>query len=403
MAVVGHAKGMFKAGGAACFGLLTGAAMMYGRAAVDRVVKPVRPLANFSVSGTDGLKVTFANQAAGDTGYWDFGDGSPLEPFVADRPVEHVYAKPGSYTAKLIVHNFLMEENERTVPVDLSAATAAPGQMPRVTVSVTPVGGRSVAPATFRVTGETQNVERAFLDLGDKVEVRTENGPFDQLVVIDKPGKFPIQLIGHSGKHAVKQSATVDVQEDKAGAISAVVRVSDSGSRTQPDTWEQMVPVPAVKGSKGFEKVVAARPGFTLTAAKPGTTPKGVKGLTAAIAPDKKSARLTGEWVGNTAEAMVPLTLSGERTVTRAMPPQESAVPFNGQPVVMVPMPPQPRGVAGLTRRVTVELRRTGADGRPAVVASVPELKGKWEQPIQGGQVIRAEVVGEQVRVSVGK
>jgi hypothetical protein len=400
--MLGHAKEAVKAGGAACFGLLTGAAMMYGRAAVDKVVKPVRPLANFSVGGTDGLKVTFQNQAAGDTGYWDFGDGSPLEPFAADKPaVEHVYPKPGSYTAKLIVHNFLMEENERSLPVEV-AAGAAPGLMPKVAVTVTPVNPRSVAPATFKVSGVIENVERAFLDLGDKVEVRTEAGPFEQYVVIDKPGRFPIQLIGHTGKQAVKQSATVEVQEDKAGAISAVVRVFDVGRTTQADTWTDTIPVPAVKGAKGFEKVVAAKPGYALTAAKVGAV-KGVKGLTATVAADKRSVKLTGEWEANTAEAMVPLTLSGERTTTRSGPPQEAAASFNGQSAVTVPLPPQPRGMAGLTRRVAIELRQAGADGRPVVVAKVDDLKQPWAQPTQGGQVIRAEVVGEQVRVSIGK
>lgn len=401
--MLGHAKGAVKAGGAACFGLLTGAAMMYGRAAVDKVVKPVRPLANFSVGGTDGLKVTFQNQAAGDTGYWDFGDGSPLEPFTADKPaVEHVYPKPGSYTAKLIVHNFLMEENERSLPVELTAGVAAPGLMPKVAVSVTPVNPRSVAPATFRITGSVENVERAFLDLGDKVEVRTEAGPFEQLVVIDKPGKFPIQLIGHTGKQAVKQSATVEVQEDKTGAVSAVVRVLDAGSVTRPDTWDQMVPVPQAKGAKTFEKVVPARPEFILTDAKLGAV-KGVKGLKAAVAPDKRSVRLTGEWEANTAEAMVPLTLFGERTVTRTMAPQETAAAFNGQSAVTVPIPPQPRNVAGLTRRVAVELRQATADHRTAVVAQVDDLKKPWVQPLPGGQVVRAEIIGEQVRVSIGK
>ena len=404
MAVVGHAKGMLKAGGAACFGLLTGAAMMYGRAAVDRVVKPTKPLANFSVGERDGLKVTFANQAAGDSGYWDFGDGSPLEPFVADKPTEHVYPKAGTYSAKLTVRNFLMEENERSLPVDLAAAAPAPGLLPKVTVSVTPVGGRSVAPATFHIKGLMENVERAFLDLGDKVELRTENGPFEQFVVIDKPGEFPIQLIGHSGKQAVKQSVKVNVTGDRVGGYAAVVRVVDSGSRIIPDRWSEMVPVPAVKGAKGFEKVVPAKPGFLLTDAKLGAPPKGVKGLTAAIAADKRSVKLAGEWAdATTAEAMVPLTLTGERTVIMNSPPQMQAVPFDGVGPVLVPIPPRPRGVSGLTRRVAVELTVTEADGRPHVVAGTPDLKQPWSLKAADGRVIRAEIVGEQVRVSIGK
>ncbi len=401
MAVLGHAKGIFKAGGAAAFGLLTGAAMMYGRAAVDKVVKPTRPVANFSVGGVDGLTVSLQNQAAGDSGWWDFGDGTALEPFVTDQPAAHTYTKPGNYPVKLLVRNFLMEENDRTVPVEVAApASAAPGLLPKLTLEVRPIGPQSVAPATFQVRGKVENVERAFLDLGDRVEL-AEVGTFEKYIVLDKPGTSAIQLIGHSGKQVVKQSQSVNVIGDRAGGASAVVRTVDSGTRIEPATWPELVPVPLVKAAKTFEKVVPARPGFTLSAAKLGASPKGVKGLTAAVAADKRSVKLAGEWEAGATEAMVPLTLTGERAVPVSFP-QTAAVPFDGS-AATVPLPPQRRDIAGLTRRVSVELRMTGPDGKPQVIAANQDLKGKWEQPTADGRVIRAEVVGEQVRVTVGR
>ena len=80
------------------------------------------------------------SHATGDTGWWDYGDGSPLEPFAADQPtITHTYAKPGSYSVKLVVRNFTSDENERTVAVEAAAAakdtivgaTTAAASLPR--------------------------------------------------------------------------------------------------------------------------------------------------------------------------------------------------------------------------------------------------------------------------------
>jgi PKD repeat protein len=396
--VIAHAKGMMKAGGAAVFGLFTGAAMMYGRAAVDKVVKPTQPLANFSVGATDGLTVTFHNQAAGDAGYWDFGDGSPLEAFEPARPVAHTYPKPGTYTAKLTVRNFLMEEKERAVTVDV-AATPVSFRAPRVTVSVEPIGKHSVAPATFRVRGTVENVERAFLDLGDTVEVRTEGGSFEQLVVIDRPGEFPIQLIGHSGRQAVKDAARVRVTGDAVGSYAAVVRVVDSGTRVVRDGWRDLIPV----AGKRFDKLAPARPGFILTSAKADGAVKGVASLAVALTPDRQAVRVTGELADGVAEAMVPVATAGDRTLTATAPPQLRAESFDGRSPVTVPLPPAPRGLTNLTRKVSVELKVTGPDGRPQTVARADDLAKPWTQPTKDGRVIRAELAGDAVRVSVGR
>ena len=52
---------------------------------------------------------------------------------------------------KLVVRNFLMEENDRSVPVDLTGA--AQRFRPPSRLSVEPVNPTSVAPATFRIQG----------------------------------------------------------------------------------------------------------------------------------------------------------------------------------------------------------------------------------------------------------
>src|SRR5438067_13806099 len=94
-------------------GLLSGGAMMYLSPLVDRVIKPQKPLANFAVE-SNGLQVTLHNRSAGGDGWWDFGDGSALDAATsASDAVTHSYAKPGAYTVKLSLRNFLGDEAER--------------------------------------------------------------------------------------------------------------------------------------------------------------------------------------------------------------------------------------------------------------------------------------------------
>ena len=78
--------GIVKAAMGGFAGLAAGVFGVYATALVDQVAKPGKPVANFAVNA-DGLRVNFQNQATGQTGWWDFGDGSPLEPFAPDQSV----------------------------------------------------------------------------------------------------------------------------------------------------------------------------------------------------------------------------------------------------------------------------------------------------------------------------
>src|SRR5262245_22466169 len=102
----GKLFGWIKAGVTGLFGLVSGAVLVYFTPLVDRVIKPGKPVANFKVEA-DGLKVAFHNRSTGGgDGWWDFGDGSALEPFLSNEDaVTHTYAKPGVYTAKLSLRN----------------------------------------------------------------------------------------------------------------------------------------------------------------------------------------------------------------------------------------------------------------------------------------------------------
>ena len=99
-------------------GLLSGAIMMYASPLLDKIIKPAKPVANFAVE-SDNLTVSFHNRSSGGTeGWWDFGDGSALEPFVSTQEsVSHTYARPGVYSVKLSVRNLFNEENDRSASV----------------------------------------------------------------------------------------------------------------------------------------------------------------------------------------------------------------------------------------------------------------------------------------------
>ena len=108
-------------------GLMSGAAMVYVSPLVDRVVKPTKPLANFAAD-VSGLTVTFHNRSSGNgEGWWDYGDGSPLEPITSTQEtVAHTYPGPGSYVVKLTMRNFIGDESDRTINLQLDNLKTEP-------------------------------------------------------------------------------------------------------------------------------------------------------------------------------------------------------------------------------------------------------------------------------------
>src|SRR5947207_10421886 len=149
MAEESKSGGWFKALIGTVTGLAGGAVMMYVTPLVDRVVKPPKPLANFAVE-TSGLQVTFQNRSAGSEGFWDFGDGSALEPVASTtQTVTHTYPHVGSYTVKLTVRNLFGEENERTVPLEIKGSEGGPPAV--VDLTAIPATAQNFAPAMFRL------------------------------------------------------------------------------------------------------------------------------------------------------------------------------------------------------------------------------------------------------------
>lgn len=413
--------GLIKALTAGAVGLGGGVIATYATAIVDHVAKPDKPLANFAVIA-DGLTVTCQNHATGDSGWWDFGDGSPLDPFAADQPATHTYQKPGDYAVKLTVQNFLGQESERSVPVDLKAA--APKALPPV-VTMTAEAVNAVAPATFRITGQVANAEKVIWDFGDgKTDVTTESGEFHKLVVFEKPGAFPIQVIGLAGKTAVKKESTVNVAPPAGGALSVVLHIVDTASNGITEDVKELVrvkvPADGVVTSPAFEVVRPARPNRRIDdAVIRNFSSPAVRNVRAEVSPDKSSVKITGEWAlsgealvnasSNGRSVMIPVNTVQEKLVEWRNPIDWSqAMAADGSQMwAALTMPPMPHSMENIRRQVRMEIRQTTPDGRGQVLLAVPDVSLPWSGTVPasaglpGGGTATATMIGDQLKVTI--
>lgn len=375
--------GWLKAVATGLLGLGSGVAGTYAATLVQTIAKPPLPVANFAATA-DGLTVTCQNQATGDSGWWDFGDGSPLEPFAADQPtVTHTYAKPGSYAVKLVVRNFTSDENDRTVSVEVAAGGKDGPAPPQVVgFAVQRVSPAAVAPATFRVTAEVQNAAYCVCDLGDgRVEVTDGGGKIDRLVTFHEPGSYSVQLVAHNGKTAVKQAAAAKVEAPPEGTLTVVLTVADGGTKLDRMSRSETVAVPAPKNkAAGFSRTIAARPGFSLVEAAP-TRPNipGVKNLKLTVAADKKTAAVSGEWADPKAvkaDVLIPVKLTEERASARPARVTnvtgQLVLTASGKATTTIPLPPPPPNLDGVSRNISVEVRQAGANGKSYLIAAGP-------------------------------
>ena len=175
-------KGWIKMAIGTAGGLLSGAVVMYVTPLVDKVVRPSKPLANFSHE-KDGLKIRFQNLSSGGQGWWEFGDGTPLEPVSPEREfVNHVYTRPGEYTVKMTLRNVLGEENERQVVVRLDPPTTLePTKV--LNLEAVPVSAGSYAPATFKIMSKVKNAQLCVWDLGDDRPLEVTNAQGNEKMV----------------------------------------------------------------------------------------------------------------------------------------------------------------------------------------------------------------------------
>ncbi len=367
-------------------GLVSGAAVMYVSPLVDYVVKPTKPVANFSADAA-GLTVTFNNRSSGSgEGWWDFGDGSPLEPVSSTtETIAHTYPSPGNYMAKLTLRNFLGDASDRTINLQLDNSHSEPPAIQAL--DAVPLVPAAFAPATFLVTSKAKNAKLCVWDQGDDrpLQINTDS-PNNQngLMTFNKPGGYMIKLAAVNGDKAVEKSTIVYVDEPPMGTLTAVLTVADQATRIE--RVETTVPVTATfppnhkEAIYQFDRPVPARPGYEIVDARMETIHDGgARGLALKIAPDRRSAHLTGELVQQTGflqKKGAPPTVLVRAVLTQETrtPAQRPAVPVAATlslpGTVSVPLPPMPPNWVEPQRQFRLEVR----DGDRVVVPSGPLL-----------------------------
>ena len=240
------------------------------------------------------------------------------------------------------------------------------------------------------------------------------------MVTFDKPGTFPLQLVAHNGKQAAKQAGAVKIENPPAGSVTAILKVIDTGSQVSRNVRNESVTIP-VPGGKNppptFAKVLQARPGFTIAeAVLVKAAIASVKNLKLAVAPDKHSVVVSGEWVGNPkaaggSDVIVPVKLTEERTT--AQPPAVTMVTgtiggHGGPARCELPLPPAVSGLAGGKREYQIEIRQPGANGKSVVALQAPQggvgsVSFPWSGKVagQGWSIIySATLAGDKVVVT---
>lgn len=392
-------------------GLLSGAFMMYVSPLINKVVAPAKPIANFGVERDD-LTVTFYNQSSGSgEGWFDFGDGSPLEPVSSKQmTVMHTYPGPDTYMAKLTWRNLLGDENERTVKIELSKPKTEPPAI--LTLEANPLCGNAFAPATFRVTSKLKNAKLAVWDCGDDRPLMFgADMEQDRLVTFPKAGGYMIKLAAVNGEEGVEKSTIVFVDEPPPGSLVAVVQVTDQGTRV--DKLETPVSVsanfpPHQKDDVfRFDRQVPARQGYEITEARmERVNEQGVRNLDLKVSADRKTVHVAGEMVKeggllkiNSAapSLLVRVYLTQQRQVaeTRGPIPVTGTVSCPGN--VTLCLPPFPSTWVQPQRQIEILLR----DGEQ-VVWQGPQLPRNAPITLRGRpHVLTATPLSGQVRLEI--
>jgi PKD repeat protein len=299
-------------------GLFSGAFVMYFTPwlkKIEAVVAPAKPVANFAAE-YNGMTVTFHNRSTGGTqGRWDFGDGSPLEFVKADHSsVSHAYSRPGVYQAKFTLMNFIGDQDERNVTIEV-----APSEVPASTEKPViedlfarpPVkaGQRIFAPATFQVEATVQDAEHFIWDFGDDQGIQM--GDRQATHTFEKPGTYRITLIAFNGKEKCQQTVDVQVDAPPVNALVASMQVSTQGisSRKREVTASHSVMFDDARGASTIEQTVTTPQLYEIAKVeRKSSASQNVTNLQYQLAPDRKSVKVTGQVIRGKGPGMALLS-----------------------------------------------------------------------------------------------
>jgi PKD repeat protein len=397
----------------AAAGLLSGAFMMYVSPLLDRVVKPAPPVANFAIDH-DGMNVTFYNRSSGDSaGWWDFGDGSSLEPLNPNQEsIAHTYLTPGNYVAKLSVRNLLGDANERTVNVQLDDPHPVPPAI--LSLDATPISPGAFAPATFRVVSQAKNAKLCVWDFGDdrSLEISTEMpNSQDRYVVFKKAGGYMVKQAAVNGDQAVEKSTIVYVEEPPPGTVAAIVSVSDQGTRVEkeddPVSVTALLPPDFKDAIYRFDRPVPAKAGFIITAARiEPISDHGARSVQVSVAADGHAAHFTGELVRDTSllhrkdpppSVVARVILTQERRLPDTRPPIPVTATLSVPGSVLLILPPLPANWVEPQRQLRLELRE--GDRVVRQESALPHVENVTLQNRRC--LLTATQLGSQVRVEL--
>src|SRR5207249_2029528 len=162
--------------------------------------------------------------------------------------ISHTYAKPGTFPAKLMVRNFIGDEHERSVSLEVTVGSSA---SPVITaLDVVPVTANLSAPATFRLVAQTTNAERLIWDTGGDRQpdvISETTARQEKFVTLAAPGDHLIQITALNGNQAVKRAAVVHVDPPPPGTLVARLRVTDRGMRSSTLTKTERLPITLAK------------------------------------------------------------------------------------------------------------------------------------------------------------
>ncbi len=313
-------NGILKAVTTSLVGMLSGAVIMYVSPLVNSAIKPPKPVPNFSYS-LDGVTATFNNRSTGGAqGWWDYGDGSALEPFSPNQAaIAHKFPGAGSYTVKLLLHNLIGEEVERSAPVKIEAQTPPPTiddfQVTAITANRSGSSQYPTAPATFRITSKLKNADLVIWSIDDQpLELVNDagQGSLERFVTFANYGSKKIRLMAVSGKNKIEKEADVwvDVPSDEP-----MILVQQNSYAATAKTIPFSVSFPAQFGGATYPFEVSRALGPDSTILEADFDPPSaqlVRNAKLAISPDKRGFTITGNLLRQNGSGNVPASWFGK-------------------------------------------------------------------------------------------
>jgi PKD repeat protein len=370
----GKISGWIKALFTSLFGLVSGAALMYLTPLVNNVIKPGKPVPNFAQQAS-GLTVTFNNRSTGGThGWWDFGDGSALEPYEPEKDtITHTYPRASDYNVKLSLQNLLGEESERTVAVKIidGAATAS---LPKIEAFVVQKLSGDNAPATFKIISSVKNAKVIAWDLGDdKITTETTVSPEGKFVTLNEPGYYNLRLVAFNGDQHAERSQQVFVGMGDNTKPTATLKVVYDGVQVEQKADRETIVLgwdPKQQGATCLvSRELPVAPGWTIADVKYEPPSRDlVHGLKLEVTPDRTRVRATAEMLKPktmlTGKSLPPphcgvrvdlVLVRRSGPVSRAGDPVSFELTAPGS--TMLPLPGPPAGLEVQAKRIALEIR----------------------------------------------